>query len=284
MSKPQIKVNFVGHFGDDLQHVNAAKASFGRRSEWGWSCGQCKNNSDDCWLHDDKCGMDGKPIIGKKVLKEKDKRLLQFLARGLTADDFDKFLCDVIAHHEFKDTVDLLWQWRDTPEHRSPFNHTFLSFEVEAPIFVARQLVKHEYMVVNEISGRYIEFSENSIYIPDEFRSKVRDKKQGSGEPLTGVDHDKLTTLFLGNATCAYDDYQEALERGLCEEQARGLLPLNLMTYWRWSGTFGAFAKMLRLRLAPDAQKESRMVAEQIGEIIKPLFPVSYASLVEREF
>lgn len=284
-----IEVTYKGHYGNDLEHVNAARVSFGRESEWDFSCAVCNNNQDDCWLHDDVCGMDGKPTIGKKVLKEKDKRLLQFLARGMTADDFEEFVWQIddkssIAEFKRTELIDLLWQWRDIAEHRSPFNHSFISLHVRAPIFVARQLVKHEYMPWNEMSGRYIEFNEDAFYKHNEFRSKVRDKKQGSGEPIEGDAKNVLECIFDMNAKQSFFDYKKALENGLCEEQARSLLPLNLMTEWRWSGTFGAWAKMLRHRLASDAQKETQKVAQLCAEIIKPLFPVSYESLVERKF
>ena len=269
----EIEVTFKGHYGSDLEHVNAARVSYGRESDW------------------DFVDYGGGTV---NVLKEKDKRLLQFLARGMTTDDWEKFVEEIssfgwdLQEHwgkiDKENFVARLWKWRDTPEHRSPFNHSFLSFHVRAPLFVARQLVKHEYLLWNEKSGRYIEFDEDSFWKPKEFRSKVRDKKQGSGESIEGVGESVLRDLFRFNSDDTFASYKAALDFGLCEEQARALLPLNLMTEWRWSGTFGAFAKMLRLRLAPDAQKETREVAKQIGEIIKPLFPVSYECLVERKF
>lgn len=249
-----IEVTYKGHYGDDLEHVNAARVSFGRESSL----------------------IDGK-------LKEGDKRLLQFLARGISSDDWETLLHE-LEHCDAEKISDVLWQWRDIAEHRSPFNHSFISLHIKAPIFVARQLVKHEYMPWNEMSGRYIEFKEDSFFKPEEYRSKVRDKKQGSGEPIEGGNKRLLDIIFNDNHYETFQRYKYALERGLCEEQARGLLPLNLLTEWRWSGTFGAWAKVLRHRLASDAQKETQEVARLCGEIIKPLFPVSYESLVERKF
>lgn len=162
--------------------------------------------------------------------------------------------------------------------HRSPFNHTFITCHVRAPIFVARQLVKHEYMPWNEVSGRYVTF-EPDFFEPDEYRAKAEDKKQGSGEPIKGDAHDGLRAVFNTNHQTSFARYMEALQRGLCEEQARTLLPLDLMTEWYWSGTLGAWAKMHNLRFASDAQKESQEVARQAGEIIEPLFPHSWKAL-----
>ena len=156
--------------------------------------------------------------------------------------------------------------------------HTAARFSAswKAPIFVARQLVKHKFLRWNEVSGRYVTF-EPEFYTPDDFRSKAQDKKQGSGDV---IENDTLLRIIFTEAHYdAFKAYKSALNRGLCEEQARGLLPLDLMTEWYWSGSLDAFAAMYNLRIASDTQYESRVVAQQIGEIIEPLFPVSWAAL-----
>ena len=213
-----MKVTYRQHCGDDLMIVDAARVSFDKQSEWG----------------------------PQFTLKEKDERLIKFLARE---------------------------------GHSSPFNHTFLTMHVRAPLFVTRQLVKHKFMPWNEVSGRYITF-DPEFYTPDSFRSKAEDKKQGSGPVIK--DDLKLKMLFLDNHLQAYNDYKKALRLGLCEEQARGLLPTNLYTQWYWSGTLGAWASMYNLRSSADAQKETQDIARQAGEIIEPLFPVSWQALTKR--
>lgn len=160
--------------------------------------------------------------------------------------------------------------------HISPFNHTFITMHVKAPVFVARQMVKHKFMPWNEMSGRYVTF-EPEFHTPDEFRAKTPDKKQGSGGPIT--DDGGLRWLFHDAHAKAFQNYMDALDMGLCEEQARGLLPLDLMTQWYWSGTLGAWASMYNLRAKPDAQAETREVAEQAGKLIAPLFPHSWEAL-----
>lgn len=165
-------------------------------------------------------------------------------------------------------------------QHYSPFNHTFCTCHVEAPILVARQLVKHKFMPWNEMSGRYVTFKP-TFYVPEVFRSKSDDKKQGSGPALEVQTSDKLTMLFEEQHASSFKSYLMALELGLCEEQARGLLPTNLYTQWYWSGTLGAWASMYNLRIKEDAQKETQEIAKQIGSLIGKLYPVSWSALTE---
>ena len=268
MPDEQIKVRYEDHMGSDLTVANAARVSYGKRSDL--------EETDD----------------GQFKLRITDKRLIQMLARGMQSDDVHKFMasvaemgaraCTELNVDSISVLEDMLWTFRDTGEHKSPFNHCFVSFVVEAPMFVARQLVKHEYLPWNEMSGRYIEFDQ--MFTPTKYRSKVRDKKQGSGKPLKGDQHDFLEALFYDQNAYAFQAYKDAIAMGLCEEQARGLLPLNTMTQWWWSGSLGAFAKMCRLRLTPDAQYESRLVAQQISNKMMELFPESWKALVLREF
>jgi thymidylate synthase (FAD) len=163
-------------------------------------------------------------------------------------------------------------------EHKSPFNHCFLSFRVKAPIFVARQLVKHKFMPWNEVSRRYVD-EEPEFYFPDKWRAKATDKKQGSSDKEAMLSFD-----YAGQATMvSLGAYQNMLDRGVCPEQARMVLPQNTMTEWIWSGTLGAYCDMLKLRLKPDTQEETRAVASLISKEVERLFPVSYAALLGEE-
>lgn len=258
MPDEQIKATYESHMGNDLTVANAARVSFGKRSS----------------MVEDEHGV--------WRLKEGDKRLIQFLARGYTQDDYEIFMSLTLLNADYEDLEKAMWAFRDKSEHKSPFNHCFATFVVDAPMYVARQLVKHEYMPWNEMSGRYIEL--DNMFTPSAYRSKVRDKKQGSGADIEDEDHFALKALFTEHNHDSYKAYKDAIAYGLCEEQARGLLPLNTMTTWWWSGSLGAFAKMCRLRLAPDAQYESRLVAQQISNKMLELYPVAWKSLVLREF
>lgn len=176
-----------------------------------------------------------------------------------------------------------LIQYLAKHKHFSPFNHTFLTFRVKAPIFVARQLVKHRFMPWNEVSRRYVD-SEPEFYFPDIWRKRSDNVKQGSSEEgLSGLSGECVTYEVEENTKKALWVYNDAIGRGVCPEQARMVLPQNTMTEWMWSGTLGAYADMLKLRLDPHTQYESRIVAEQIKEQIMPLFPVSLSSLLENK-
>lgn len=174
---------------------------------------------------------------------------------------------------EFSDQDGKLIRYLAKHKHHSPFNHSFLSFRVKAPIFVARQLVKHKFMPWNEVSRRYVD-SEPEFYFPKNWRARAYNVKQGSDNSfVTPLEEYADDATFV--ALCAYN---RLLEEGVCPEQARMVLPQNTMTEWRWSGSLGAFLDMLVLRLDPHTQKETRDVAEKIAVIVKELFPVSYAA------
>ncbi len=156
-------------------------------------------------------------------------------------------------------------------KHMSPFGHAFASFHVKAPVFVARQLVKHKFLRWNEISRRYVD-SEPEFYQPDEWRGRSEDKKQGSDGV---VDVGKIGDISLASKTL----YNSLLDRGVAPEQARMVLPQSTMTEWYWSGSLDAFADMCRLRITPDTQYESKKVALGIDKEMLKLFPVSWEAL-----
>jgi len=167
-------------------------------------------------------------------------------------------------------------------KHISPFGHAFASFHIKAPIFVARQLVKHKFLRWNEISRRYVD-DEPEFYVPDVWRGRSADKKQGSeGEvdlhPMTFVVDPNDDNLELNEASL--DVYNYMLQQGVAPEQARMVLPQSTMTEWYWSGSLDAFADMCRLRLPADTQQETRVVAQQIDTIMKDLYPVSWVALI----
>lgn len=163
-------------------------------------------------------------------------------------------------------------------KHFSPFNHSFISVRVKAPIFVARQLVKHKFMPWNEVSRRYVD-EEPEFYFPEYWRKKADNVKQGSSnEAFT----DERSLVYMREIIpLAVNAYNTALKAGCSAEQARMILPQNMMTEWIWSGTLGAFCDMLVLRLDPHTQYESRIVANKIKELIEPVFPVSLKARLE---
>ena len=178
-------------------------------------------------------------------------------------------------HDTFQDKDKKLINYLAKHKHLSPFGHAFASFHVKAPIFVARQLVKHKFLRWNEISRRYVDH-EPEFYVPDVWRGRSEDKKQGSDG---FVDIDK--SLIEETHGQAEVTYQELLSLGVAPEQARMVLPQSTMTEWYWSGSLDAFAAMCKLRCASDTQYESRIVADQISDLMEELFPVSWEALME---
>jgi thymidylate synthase (FAD) len=262
--------------GSDLGIVNAARKSFGRRSEWDWSKELESGTGDG------------------RTLKGKDKRLLEFLARGMTAADFTRFKLSIessiLGIQEgipecYEDLTNQVWQWRNTPTHDTPFNHGFFSFEVKAPVFVARHLVKHEYLIMSEYSRRYIT-DDIEFYTPKVWRKAAADVKQGSSDEA--VDKPSFIEMYNGftgsnkdyNEICLAQ-YNSLIEEDVAPEQARMVLPQSLMTSWTWSGTLGAFSNMCKLRLSSDTQAETREVAQAVYEELKKQFPVAAPLLVE---
>ena len=205
--------------GSDLTVCNAARVSFGKKSEW---------NPD--WRDDHY-----EPLLPA------DSRLIKYLAKH---------------------------------RHTSPFGHSFASFYVKAPIYVHAQLLKHKFLRANTISRRYVD-SEPEFYEPEVWRGRAANVKQGSSdEEIKGVHISTTNNVILGV-------YNHLLEQCVCPEQARGILPQFTYTEWWWSGSLDAWADMARLRCKPDAQAETREIADQISEVMGELFPCSWKALME---
>ena len=166
--------------------------------------------------------------------------------------------------------------------HWSPFSHAFMSFRIKAPIFVARQMQKHQVgLAWNEVSRRYVD-DEPEVYVPSEWRLKADNVKQGSSEETLQEDRAWVTKwAYKDIIEGAINEYKSMLEDGICPEQARMVLPQSMMTQWHWSGSLYAFARVCKLRLDPHAQLETRLVAQQIATLAEPLFPVSWPALME---
>ena len=178
--------------------------------------------------------------------------------------------------------------------HWTPFGHAFASFRVKAPIFVARQLGKHQVgLVWNEVSRRYVD-SEPEFYVPSEWRKRAENVKQGSSDETIDLrkfgpnGDDFLLKWDADLEEChGYHNhdsllhYEALIRAGVCPEQARMVLPQSMLTEWVWSGSLAAFARVCKLRLDPHTQKETRDIAEMIDVEMRRLFPVSWEALME---
>lgn len=166
--------------------------------------------------------------------------------------------------------------------HWSPMAHPQITLYLKAPIFVARQLVKHQVGGVwNEVSRRYVD-SEPEFWFPSEWRGRpVGSMKQGSsGVMPESAMWDSAAKEHVKNCLAWYES---AIASGVAPEQARMILPQNMQTEWYWTGSLMFFVRVCRERLAPGAQLETREVAERIAEIVAPLFPVSWSALMDSE-
>ena len=229
----------------------------------------------------DHCGTDLSVVNAARVSFGKESEPIEWghLDLGRASGDFvavlsapDENLIRYLAKHE----------------HYSPFGHCFASFHVKAPIFVARQLVKHKFLRWNEISRRYVD-DEPEFYVPDMWRGRSKDKKQGSSDEfvfseatLVRTDYDEWNgPSYRELNDIALEVYNDLLKDGVAPEQARMVLPQSTMTEWYWSGSLDAFADMCNLRLKPDAQYETRLVAEQISDVMRKIWPVSWEALMK---
>jgi thymidylate synthase (FAD) len=207
-------------------------------------------------------------------------------AAWLNYDYEDGSRCgDLIAVLEPKDQK--LIKYLAKHKHLSPFGHAFASFHVKAPIFVARQLVKHKFLRWNEISRRYVD-DEPEFYDPEVWRWRSEDKKQGSEGEINvscvvdaNGEHTHPRYAAKDVNQYALHIYGKMLYAGVAPEQARMVLPQSTMTEWYWSGSLDAFAAMCNLRCASDTQYESRVVADQISKVLGDLFPVAWEALRE---
>ena len=183
--------------------------------------------------------------------------------------------------YELSDKDKKLINYLATHEHWSPFGHCSLSVHIGAPVFVARQLVKHTVgLCWNEVSRRYVDHPPE-FYSPESWRGRPVDKKQGSSdETIAWLNRERRVGSEVHKAQrhCA-ELYQSMIVAGVSPEQARMVLPQSMMTEWYWSGTLYAFARVCNLRCKPDTQEETRNIAWMIDEIAKEKFPVSWAAL-----
>ena len=178
-------------------------------------------------------------------------------------DVSDKKLINYLANHN----------------HWSPFAHTCLQFYIKAPMFVARQLAKHQVgLVWNEVSRRYINTEPEYWKANNKWRKAADDKKQGSSLDII-ASQSIAEHAYADACRHSVDAYKLLISMGVCPEQSRAVLPVSLYTEWYWSGSVYAFSRVCKLRMAKDAQKETQDVVSEISFRCKQAFPLSWAAL-----
>lgn len=211
--------------------------------------------------------------------------LIRFLARGMASSDWDLLIKSSMPQTYLQgpeEAHQLAVYLRSIPEHWVPFGHPHISLRVTAPIPIRVQCFKHKIgFVESEESRRYISTTPE-VYVPPYLREKAKNVKQGSGDTHTHNDHWLQQYKFVTHQAVAL--YTSMIADGVCPEQARFVLPQGCEVNWVWTGSLYAFANFFNQRTDSHAQKEIQDLARQIGDIIEPLFPVSWGALTAGKY
>ena len=184
---------------------------------------------------------------------------------------------------EMSDRDEKLMQYLADHNHWSPFAHTSVTVKCKAPLFLARQLVKHQIGGSwNEVSRRYVD-SEPEFYVPLKYHGRPDNKKQGSGSELS-PDTSAMVMSAIGTISSnSLSLYQTLLDDGLAPEEARMVLPLNTMTDWYWTGSVAFFARVFNLRADNHAQLAAQEFAHKLSDAIKDVYPTAWKVLTNVE-
>ena len=269
MKHASIQAVYLDHMGTDITVVNAARASFGKDSDW-----------------------DLKPVppygLKEKILKSTDASLIKFLATGYRSSEWETFLDEiidtVISMERVGDVAtgkveltNMLHAYKRKAQHWAPFGHPHVQIRMTLPIFLARQFVKHQIGGVwSEESRRYIS-DEPGVWFSQEWHTRPDDIKQGSAGPVadqTTVDHIAMSSTM--NSLRAYENM---LAEGTAPEEARIVLPLNMMTTVVWTGSLLFWSRVCNQRVDSHAQLPAQELGKIIASIMEPLFPVSWKHL-----
>ena len=218
--------------------------------------------------------------LAKNFTEAQNNSLIQFLARGMKTADWDALIKTMLTGIKTKEEANELARYlRKIPEHWVPFGHPHISLRMQAPVPIRTQCFKHKIgFVESEESRRYIS-SRPEFFVPDYFRAKAENVKQGSA----GIHprNEEWMGKYVEAAEKSIETYLAAIEDGVCPEQARFFLIQGIEVNWVWTGSLYAFAQAANARLDSHAQKEVRDLFTQIDAIIRPLYPVSWAALVD---
>jgi thymidylate synthase (FAD) len=165
-------------------------------------------------------------------------------------------------------------------DHNSPFFHPQARFRLRMPIWMAREWFRHTIgFARNEVSRRYVDDAP-TFFLPGELRTRAPNKKQGSNDDVH-PDNEKGLELMRNSCRIAITTYEVLLSENVPPEQARMVLPQCMMTEFIETGSLAAYARLYKLRVGEDAQKEIREVAKQMGELLSTKFPVSWTTLTQ---
>lgn len=168
--------------------------------------------------------------------------------------------------------------------HVTPFRHAQVTLRCKAPIFLARQLGKHQVgFSWNEISRRYKDNEAIPIefYIPDEVFCRPEKLMKDTAVPMAQDFADDMRHLIHAAGQSALRQYDHLVGCGVAPEQARMVLPQSMITEWCWTGSLYGWASMYKQRSSEHAQYEARLFAEEVNKIMSELFPNTWAALIK---
>lgn len=224
--------------------------------------------------------------LAENFTEAQNNQLIKFLARGMASGDWDSLVRSMVGgftgQEEREEAHALAVYLRSIPEHWVPFGHPQISLRMQAPIPIRVQCFKHKIgFVESEESRRYIS-TRPEVFIPEYFREKAANVKQGSGDKHP--QHQYWLDEYTWSCSRAIEIYEKMIADGVCPEQARFILPQGCEVNWVWSGSLYAYANFYNQRSNSHAQKEIQELAKQVDEIIAPLYPVSWAALTRGEY
>ena len=228
--------------------------------------------------------------LADQFTEAQNNNLIRFLARGMASGDWENLITRMLSINlSSKDSdeaavkaKELAVYMRKIPEHWVPFSHPHITLRVSAPIPIRVQCFKHKVgFSESEESRRYIS-TKPVLYMPEAFRSAAASVKQGSGDVHPDSGDWWLTYKQCGETMIGL--YEAMIKDGVCPEQARFILPQGCEVNWVWTGSLYAFANFYNQRSDPHAQKEIQELAEQVNQIIEPLFPVSWPALTQGKY
>lgn len=267
-----MKVEYSDHMGNDLMVVNSARVSFGKRSTWA--------KGDQVWHYPTSPeSVELECQVGP--LKGADRKLIEFLASGLSSADMDALVEAMLNLKDISEAQQLIYRIQAVVKHWTPFAAPQVQLLIKAPIAVARQLLRSQVgLVVNETSRRYVD-GDPEFFKPENWRSRPDTSiKQGSGEELPLSLDVSLSQHYSDHMKASEKLYTLMLGQNVAPEMARFHLPQSMMTEWVWTGSLLAWARICQQRLDKHAQKESQEIASMIEAQVYPLFPVSWHALM----
>ena len=242
-----MKAEYIDHFGSDLAVVNDAKVSFAKEST---------------------------------EMGEKEISLINYLARGIPSKEFENLIAEIAEETDRTRVKNIVTQLTRTATHWVPFAHNGIKLKMSAPVPIRVHCFKHKIgFVESEESRRYIT-STPELHIPKAFHIRPSNIKQGSSNDIS-QHSDYYLKRYKHSCKRAISLYQQMIDSGIAPEEARYILPQGVIVNWRWTGNLAAFARYYNQRSDSHAQKDDNELAEQVRNIIEPLFPYSWKALTE---